>query len=324
MSARDRGAALLTVLLLVALMAVMAATMLDRLNLATRMAANGQAMGQARLYILSAENIVASRLGALVSADRSRTVDRIGALDRETAIPLSRGSVSVRVSDAGNCFNINSLVTGEAGQYRLRLPALLQMRRLMDALAIDPGTAATISDAAADWIDNDDTPLPNGAEDDFYLAQAQPYRTSGRLMVDPTEMRGLRGMTEPVYRRLRPWMCALPTTQDAPVNLNTLRVDQVPLLAAMPAVSPDGGRLVALIGARPETGWASVGQALGPLATDGGIFGPGQVRQLSVTSRWFEARMVARVDRVDLEEWVLIDAALEPARVVNRSWGETD
>ena len=53
----ERGAALLTVLLLVAVMAVITATALDRLRLSTRLAVNGAAMAQARAYSLAAEGI---------------------------------------------------------------------------------------------------------------------------------------------------------------------------------------------------------------------------------------------------------------------------
>ena len=50
---QGRGAALLSVLVLVALMSIIATLMLDRLNLATRLASNSQAMAQAQLYALS-------------------------------------------------------------------------------------------------------------------------------------------------------------------------------------------------------------------------------------------------------------------------------
>ena len=83
----ERGAALLSVLLLVAVMAVMAAVMLDRLNLATHLASNGQAMTQARLAAASVEGVALARIKTLVDADQARTVDRSGLLGR--AVPLT-------------------------------------------------------------------------------------------------------------------------------------------------------------------------------------------------------------------------------------------
>ncbi len=64
----EKGAALLTVLLLVAVMAVISATALDRLRLSTRLAVNGAAMAQARAYTLAAEGIAAPALRIFCSA----------------------------------------------------------------------------------------------------------------------------------------------------------------------------------------------------------------------------------------------------------------
>ena len=65
-------------------MAVIAALMLDRLNLAARLAANGQAMTQARLYATSAETLAMARIKALVETSQERTVDRTGLLASPT------------------------------------------------------------------------------------------------------------------------------------------------------------------------------------------------------------------------------------------------
>lgn len=323
MGRRNRGAALLSVLLLVAVMAVIAAIMLERLNLATRLAANSQAMAQARLYALSAENIVASRLGALVAIDRNRTVDPGGVLDRETPLPLARGTVTVTVVDRGNCFNVNSLVSGKGERTRLNVSALNQLRRLMDSLQVPQDSAFIISDSIADWVDSDQSPQVNGAEDDFYLSSAVPYRTPGRRIVDISELRAVRGMSEPIYQRLRPWLCALPGGENAVINLNTLRPDQARLVAALTPGTLSTEQVRALIETRPASGWGTLERAIGPLAAQGAPLGPAQLRQLGVASRWFEARLVVHVDSVRLEERVMIDARLEPARIVARSWGES-
>ena len=74
-------------------MAVIAAIMLERLNLATRLAANSQAMTQARFYALSAESIATARIKALVATSPDRTADPRGLLGRDFNMPLSAGMV---------------------------------------------------------------------------------------------------------------------------------------------------------------------------------------------------------------------------------------
>ena len=53
----ERGAALLSVLLMVAVLAVIAATTLDRIALSTKLSVNGNALAQARMFSYAAENI---------------------------------------------------------------------------------------------------------------------------------------------------------------------------------------------------------------------------------------------------------------------------
>ena len=57
---RQRGAALLTVLLLVAVIAVIAGTALERLRLTTRLSGNAAAGEQARAYAEAAEALIAT------------------------------------------------------------------------------------------------------------------------------------------------------------------------------------------------------------------------------------------------------------------------
>lgn len=319
---RETGAALLSVLLLVAVMAVIAAVMLDRTNLAVRLAANSRAMTQARLYALSAESIVTTRVQQLVALDRSRTVDRPGLLGREHVLPLALGTVAVRIEDGGNCFNVNALVRERDGDFQLDPATLEQMRRLMATLDIPAGEAITISDAITDWIDSDDVPLPNGAEDGEYLARATPYRTAGRLITELSELRAVRGVTPEIYQRLRPWLCVLPSAEPAVLNLNTLRPEQARLVAALAPSTPDPALMRQIVLARPEAGYGSVDEAIRPLTAAGVELGPGALRQLGVSSRWFDAQLTIAVDSVRLEERVLIDTGRDPARIVSRSWGE--
>jgi general secretion pathway protein K len=320
----ERGAALLSVLLLVAVMAVIAAVMLERLNLATRLAANSQAMTQARLYALSAESVAAMRIKALVALDANRTVDARGLLGREFALPMRGGMVAVRIDDAGNCFNLNSLVEGQEGNYTLRPTGLAQLRALMQGLAIPEAEAIPLSDAIADWIDSDDLPAPNGVEDAYYQGLPQSYRTSGRLMVDPSEVRAVRGMTPVYYARLRPWLCALPGAELSPINVNTLRPDQARLLAMLSPATVDLRGAQAAIAARPAGGVAAPADFLRPLAAGGQTLGPEAIGQLKVTSRWFLADLRIAVDSIRLDEAALLDVGLDPPRVVGRSWGDRE
>ena len=234
---------------------------------------------------------------------------------------MARGVVTIRVDDAGNCFNLNSLVEADAqGTLRLRLVGLNQMRGLMKGLAIPEAEAAIISDSIADWIDTDSTPAPNGAEDDSYQGRPTPYRTAGRLIGDVSEIRAVRGMTPQFYERLRPWLCALPGADLSPINVNTLRPDQALLLTMIAPTAIPVDRARGLLAARPALGWASADDALRGIGGEGAAGLP--LNQLQVRSRWFALTQSVTVDSITLDEQALIDVGNEPPRVAFRTWGD--
>ncbi len=226
----------------------------------------------------------------------------------------------MRVDDAGNCFNLNSLVEAEAqGALKLRVVGLNQLRALMAGLAIPEAEAAVASDAIADWIDSDNVPAPNGAEDETYQGTTIPYRTAGRMIGDVSEIRAVRGMTPQFYERLRPWLCALPGADLSPININTLRPDQALLLTMLSPKTIPIERSRALLARRPALGWASADDAL---SSAGGETGGVPLNQLQVRSRWFAVTQVVTVDSAVVEEQALIDVGSNPPRVVFRSWGD--
>ncbi|MFT3966353.1 MAG: type II secretion system minor pseudopilin GspK [Sphingobium sp.] len=339
--ARERGAALLTVLLLVAVMAVITAVALERLTLATRMAQNGIGTDQGRAFLLAGEAVATLRLADLVNARAGRTTLAGGWLGTPQAIAVPGGRVTARVRDAGNCFNVNSLVSGGTATatastgatttdgaatasltFTTRPAGVSQFAALLRLLGTDPGVAEQIAAASADWIDSDAVPGPGGAEDSFYQQRPVPYRTAGGLLADPSEIRVVSGMTAPIYDRLRPWLCALPVAELSPININTLLPDQAILLAMLTdgRLGPDAARQV--LARRPQDGYGSLVTFWGQPALAGLGISSDVSEQAKLTSGWFEVELRADVAGTDVTETALFDARNMPVRLVRRRWGD--
>jgi general secretion pathway protein K len=318
----ERGAALLTVLLIVAIMAVLAASALERLKLATHLTSNGAAIEQARAYAFAAETVARYRIGDLIQRDASRTTLEGDWAGKPTNFPIDGGLATARIDDGGNCFNINSLAERQQdGVLTARLLGIAQFARLMTLVEVPGRDAAAIAAAAADWIDTDTVPQPGGAEDLAYANAGRAARTANTLMADPAELRVVAGMTPAIYSRLRPFICALPVTDLTNININTLRLGQAPLLAMLlPGLDPT--RAATAIDARPLRGWDSTatfwnlpGLAGTPPADD-------TRNQVRLTTRWFNVAVTIELADAELEEHALIDAALKPAKLARRSYGE--
>jgi general secretion pathway protein K len=319
----ERGAALLTVLLLVSVMAVLSASALERLRLSTRLAANAGAIDQARAYTLAAEGIALTRIDALIAADPARTPVAGGWNGRETILPLPGGVATATVRDGGNCFNLNSVVSGQPGQPLLARPlGIGQFVALMRAIGIGEGQARKVAVSLSDWIDTDTAAQPEGAEDSAYAGGERPYRTANTLVADPSELRAVAGVTPELYGKLRPWVCALPVTDLSPININTLSPDQAPLLTmlAPDKLTPD--RVRALLLQRPVEGYEGNYAFWQGSSLAGMSVGPEAEAQTGVRTRWFALALKVRLRDSEVDEQALVDASVAPARLVRRSWGE--
>ncbi|MCC8474685.1 type II secretion system minor pseudopilin GspK, partial [Xanthomonas arboricola] len=230
---QQRGVALLTVLLLVAVMTLLMVAVLDDLRFGLRRSGNGEAMTQAQWYALGTETIARQRLQALARRDPMRTTLEGGWNDQPVTFPLDDGAVSVRLRDRGGCFNLNSVVAGAPEQWQRSDDGAAQYRALLEVLGIAPQQAQALTDALVDWIDSDSQPGAQGAEDDRYLQSAVPLRSGATLLAGVSELRAIAGYTPQVIAQLRPHVCALPEARLSPVNINTLRLQDAPVLVAL-------------------------------------------------------------------------------------------
>ena len=318
----ERGAALLTVLLLVAVMSVVAATALERVALATRMTGNGGAIDQARAYADAGTQIARMRIGDLVASNPARITLAGGWMGTPQSIPVPGGIATARVTDGGNCFNVNSVVTGESeASLKVRPIGVSQFQALLQALGVDARQAQGASAALADWIDSDSVAQPGGAEDETYAQAPRPYRAANRLMVDASELRAVNGITPAIYDLARPWVCALPVTDLSPININTLLPTQAPLFAMLLPGQLSVAQARQLLAQRPPDGYGSTVQFWAMPSLSGLSPMTEVAEQVKLTTGFFEVDVSVNVGGTQLVERALIDARENPATIVRRSWG---
>ncbi len=125
-------------------------------------------------------------------------------------------------------FNVNNLVI----QGQKSAPHVAFMRRLLQALELD----VNLVDKMMDWMDADQVPEPNGAEDFVYLARSPAYQTSGRHFQHVGQLALLDGLSSDEFNRLLPHVTALPISNQATrMNVNTM--SPLLLMALDPLIS---------------------------------------------------------------------------------------
>ena len=220
---RQRGVAIITALLIVAIATTVSITLSTRLQLDVRRTGNIIAGDQAYLYTLAAE----SWSQRILKQDREdNEIDHLGedwAIELPP-LPLEGGYIQGRLTDLQSCFNLNSLLSSNAENNAL---ARTRLERLLENLGIDKGNAQ----AVIDWLDDDlQTTIPDGAEDVFYMTLERPYRTANTAMMSTSELRLVKGFENAeVYDTLLPHVCAFGVS--TPINVNTASVEVLRSLA---------------------------------------------------------------------------------------------
>lgn len=298
----QRGAALITALLIVAVASIVAAGMYYDSFLYIKRASNMLLSDQARLYALGAEDWAVDILRR--DLNDNPTTDHLG---EEWAsvlppLPIDGGSLQGAIEDLQGRFNLNNIVdvNGELNQV-----ALDQFGRLLEAVGLQQQLAGRV----ADWLDANQEPMfPDGAEDPVYTGLQRPYRTANGPITSSSELLAIEGFDREAYQALSAYVTALPTGTS--VNVNT--ASAVVLYAVVPDISP--AEAEGLIENRPEDGFDTMDEftQLAPTADPDA---------LSVTSQYF--RLFVRVTIGTLQTNLYSLLAREPAAVrpILRSYG---
>jgi general secretion pathway protein K len=230
---RQRGIALVTALLVVAVAAIAAAAMLVTHNVAVHRSSNLRFVEQAWWYGAGVENWI----GEILRQDREQgEVDHLGEDWAQPVdyLPIEGGFVSGQIVDQQGCFNLNNLdgpYGDAAGEQLMRLIGLLE--------GSDSYTAPALVQSIQDWIDaNPDPRPPGGAEDGIYTGMDPPYRAANRPMQSASELLLVNGVTSELYQALLPHVCALPGNE-TPINVNT--ASAVVLASLAPGLTLEDG-----------------------------------------------------------------------------------
>lgn len=357
---RQRGAALIIALLVVALVVFMAAAMASDFLLLFRRVDTQWRSEQAWSYLLGSESVAKAVLLTDLRDEAGRSIDS-SAEEWARPLQLSTGLGSVRgqLRDLQARFNINALRAehvdenneADAAAQALPIPrdnershgfssAQERFIRLLLALPLrEPLTlqqATALMEAVTDWIDEDDeTTGAGGAESGWYGAAKPPGRAANRPLAAPSELRWVRGMTPEIWLALAPLISVWPISDVGfNVNVSITRVALGDFQASLPA-----RLLLATLGARGELAplpAETVEVLLEEQIAAGGFhsleaFTAGVLRDeridtsgLAVRSDWFELNAETELDgqRFQLRSVLYRDEQRQTVRVVARTRGE--
>lgn len=203
------GAALLSVLLISALITIMAVAMISRQQIDIRRTANVIEAEQA--YFLARGGESWARY-LLIRDTKNGTIDHLGEdwARGLPPVPVAGGMVSGMIFDLQARFNVNNLLAADSN---LQENSHRQFARLLSFCHLEP----QLLEAVVDWIDDD---VDNGwFEDMAYSNYDPPYRTANQPLISPSELLQVQGMSGAGFQCLAPLLSALPA--GTRTNINT-------------------------------------------------------------------------------------------------------
>jgi len=270
---KQKGVALITVMLIVALCAVLASQMTARLQIQMQRSANITFNQQAYWYAMGAEAFTKRVLIAAFQKDAK--VTHLGQIwaQGETTYPVDFGEISGEIADLQSCLNLNALRapldsnkpdndnnsrtnknTPKKAPARLAFEALLINLQLDDVSQFE---AESMADALTDFVDGDSSiSSAGGAEDSDYASREFPYLAANYYLASVNELRVIEHFTPKVIEAIKPYVCVIPATDMHKININTINAEQPELLQALLDTTLDTAQDI--LSARGEKGFANI------------------------------------------------------------------
>jgi general secretion pathway protein K len=318
---KQQGIALITVLMILAIMVTIASTMTGRLTLSLKRT-EGLIFSQSVYWYGQAS----ADFGRMI-LDEDFSDSSVVSLDQTWAtqdmvFPLENGSISGQFKDMRSCFNLNAL--GVQDEDDSRATPVTQFQALLEALGVSTYSAEIISESTRDWIDSDDdTSGSEGAEDSIYQARSVAHLAANNLMVEVSELRSVQGVSQDIYEHIVPYLCAIPTSEQM-INVNTVSVEHAALLYVL--FENDFSELALsdfsnLLEDRPTSGWNDVDDFLASSMFAGLTVSSEIQTELSVTSEYFQLNSRAEFSDRIIALQILFEVDENKAKVIRYQLG---
>ena len=294
---RDRGIALIIVMIIVAALTVIVTGFAYSMRVETKLARNtrfnpdmdwlGRSGVELARYLLSKRAPGEERMDALhqkwAGGPGRVGMDAMAELEPWEQLPmtnvkLGNGTFSIKITDMERKLNINS-----APEPLLRY--ILEMHGGVDATDVD-----VFIDSLRDWMDPDENPGLNGAESDFYLSEYPPYYSKNGPLDHITELKLVQGFKDQpsIYNVFAKNFTAI---SGGLINVNTASAQVLELL---PGMDPFIADEIVMYRAGPDGPYRSpnqIGAVLEPFGMD-----PGSIQQfLATESATFEVEITAKI-----------------------------
>lgn len=221
---RQRGMALIIVLMLFAILAAVATEVMFRQDRFRTRADNLLQWDKRYQYAMAVEVVATQGLIDDLEDDKRNNAMVDDCVEEQWAVelpatPYEDAILSASVQDLQGRFNLNWLGTASGPGFERNEENRERLRRLLEQVLPEPNKASLLSNEMADWIDtNNIVDNVEGAEDTEYRSR----RTPNMAVAHETELRALRSFTvEDLFPDMMMWGLFTALPSGSKLNVNT-------------------------------------------------------------------------------------------------------
>ena len=254
---KQRGVALISVLLAVALCTILAAEILTEQSLQVQRAQNTFQRQQAYWYAMGSEQFVKALIAKTAEDDKGVfNLEQSWAME-DMKFPVDNGLIEGKISDLSACFNLNSLYDKKLEQATRDKHKKMFVRYLTLLELTSDISEEDLANNIVDWLDTDDYPVGAvGYDGDMYASLDFPYLAANSPMAAESELRLVYGFDTKLMLQLKDKFCVIPDSSTFVINVNTITEENPELLAAM--LDVDKSKAETIVAARPEDGFEKI------------------------------------------------------------------
>jgi len=294
---RQRGVAVLTVLLVVAIGSVLVYALASQQAMVMAQSRQVLVGDSLRDMLLGGEVLARQMLYADWEDDNANppATDHGNEPWAQEVPPFEvpGGFIEIQARDLHGCLNINAIPTAGGGGQQTAQGNVVQVdqRGLLRRALEDTGLAADFLDKWSDWIDPDDQVGGFGAEDNDYTGLDLPFRAANQPAGHLSEFRLLEAMEPEQWQALQQVFCVAPA--ETQMNVNSFSPQMIAFLTGNDWVEleqEDG---------EPNKAGATLPEHEKPddfISAHTFTGNPVPVTLLSVTSDYFEISIRAELD----------------------------
>ena len=235
MHSKDKGVVLISILLIVLLLSSVAVLFGNKYFLSLKRAQYIEFQTLSLNIFRNMESLAQDKIEKELRFNSNKLTKDNPIINEPMVFNLNGADILGKISDYGNCFNINSIVKLNDSNYVENKNSVAAFKKILSLNEIDNNIIEEVIDQTIDWIDKDTNPRAYGLEDYYYSGPLHSPReyTGMRLMVSIEELKSIPAVKQIDWNIFKNHFCAIPILNELSLNINTLDLEDAYLLSSI-------------------------------------------------------------------------------------------